>query len=1295
MVEAWDVVNKPTYTYSGGGDIWANDWPAYWYMGGYYYCTIGHRITTHETLTITQLGAARYYYPYYYYNIRLWNADTSTLLRQVSYPYIPYYSWRWFNIAPITIPAGNYMLSVGVRGYYQCGHDNPGTTADGMVTSEAWHRAYGQYSYPSSEMGTNPIPYIDMKYTYSIQVPLTIRDYFDIWVDNDAPVVLSTSVSPTAGFEGTDVYFTGSFTDEGMDDDWRYKWLFGDGTESAWYNVVKFSGGARVLLYHSVAGYETELMDTWTTLFGHYAVQFDEWNFIGTSFGGQGLMDNDDLFQYDVLIVPINTAPTVGWDDDLGDQLADYVDQGGGVVEMVACFYDGAPWGIPGRWRDEGYGCFDYGGIGMSSTTTSLDPACPYFSGIPAGTISSWGTSIPISTYGYPGDATWAADYAFYPASTYKPEGTMGPGSGRIAGLNIFIPQGYRSGEAMEVTANAAWWASQAIPPTPLAMPITTDPVGHTYVDDHPDHVTTEDIFTATLVVEDDDHGKVVKLGGETQLSFEDFSPGYPFPPSGWSRNSGAWWYSYSSNAGGSSPEAICRWYACTGDDTLTSAPVNTLGQPALTARFKQYMNHYTSSFEIQLRARSDPTDPWTVHYSRTVTGDFGPETLEVDITPDIGPATQVQLRFFGYYWNLDYWYVDDVELFSFQAYIMSGQGMGSTEVTIQNALPGVVAPAGFVDTVNEKVTIAFEGFELTDAAIQERTEEFWYKVRFGDGATWPADGSWFYKGTIAPPDFKVLVLHSLGTFEDAVPGIQAELTAMGFGPYLTLDEWNFGPIGTNSNPSLAYMLDYDVILVTINYYIFSSARLDDLGDKLADYSDAGGGVIQMTFSAGSSYYSQISGRWMDDGYNPIRYAPNHYGYLSMGDVHHECDINEDVNSGQCYYKHGTSGLTAGADECIDYTNGYRLAAHTPENHHAPGGGRVVGLNYFPWWPYADGDMRKLCAQSLVWAWGEEIPTEVLTTMVHDYGDNGVYDFEVEVLDDDMDWTWNFLDMGGPAPGDQPVPGPDATTTVSTFPVTVLNVDPHITPIQAKVAFDMVIRTTGEPNNPATMTLMKNGIPQKSVTCHHDGNYKMESMPVVLDMGTINEYSVEIHYVNDDSGANPTWVYEGRFASGHTKELKHVFNDGSAVWVIDADAIKTMIVGEDIIFTADGHDDGSDDLAFFWQYGDGECDINIYANALHPGPSGPVAGVPTLASEICHAHPDSEAQYVPGINSIRTPEMNPIDIDDMTTHAFMEPGYYYVTLTLLDDDARDGYPSYQYFLTGGGCDMEYYEVDLA
>jgi hypothetical protein len=140
-------------------------------------------------------------------------------------------------------------------------------------------------------------------------------------------------------------------------------------------------------------------------------------------------------------------------------------------------------------------------------------------------------------------------------------------------------------------------------------------------------------------------------------------------------------------------------------------------------------MNHYTSSFEIQLRARSDPTDPWTVHYSRTVTGDFGPETLEVDITPDIGPATQVQLRFFGYYWNLDYWYVDDVELFSFQAYIMSGQGMGSTEVTIQNALPGVVAPAGFVDTVNEKVTIAFEGFELTDAAIQERTEEFWYKV--------------------------------------------------------------------------------------------------------------------------------------------------------------------------------------------------------------------------------------------------------------------------------------------------------------------------------------------------------------------------------------------------------------------------------------------------------------------------------------------------------------------------------------------------------------------------------------
>jgi preprotein translocase subunit Sec63 len=57
--------------------------------------------------------------------------------------------------------------------------------------------------------------------------------------------------------------------------------------------------------------------------------------------------------------------------------------------------------------------------------------------------------------------------------------------------------------------------------------------------------------------------------------------------------------------------------------------------------------------------------------------------------------------------------------------------------------------------------------------------------------------------------------------------------------------------------------------------------------------------------------------------------------------------------------------------------------------------------------------------------------------------------------------------------------------------------------------------------------------------------------------------------------------------------------------------------------------------------------------------------------------------------------MNPIRIGDEISYAYDEAGYYYVSLILLDDDACDGYPSYQTFMNGGGYDMEFYTVDLS
>jgi hypothetical protein len=122
LVQAWDGSMK---SYTGGGNLLDNTTSVGWYMGGYYYGTIGQRFTLTQDVSVDRLGIQRWYYPYQYYNIRLWDADTQTILAQVNNPYVPYYSWRWFNIASVDLTAGDYMLSVYVRGYYQVGDDNP------------------------------------------------------------------------------------------------------------------------------------------------------------------------------------------------------------------------------------------------------------------------------------------------------------------------------------------------------------------------------------------------------------------------------------------------------------------------------------------------------------------------------------------------------------------------------------------------------------------------------------------------------------------------------------------------------------------------------------------------------------------------------------------------------------------------------------------------------------------------------------------------------------------------------------------------------------------------------------------------------------------------------------------------------------------------------------------------------------------------------------------------------------------------------------------------------------------
>jgi hypothetical protein len=1301
-VQAWDGTWTTTNYYTS---MWQYDTTMTCNVGGYYLYTYGNQFTVLDhDITVDRLGGFRTSYwaypypqmPYYIENIRLWTTG-GAMLGQTGALYPADDSWAWGDIPDVTLTAGqSYIVawhcapeSMSYPYYYpHIGTYMTDVPDNDEVSWDGYRYRYGSDVFPTYGPYSYYAWFCDIDYYWEVTVENTIEDSADVWVDNVAPIVINPQAVPSVGQEGYDVGFTGSFMDPGLDDDWEYRWDFGDGTFSPWFSVNKYSGGARVLFLHCMGAgpsYGFEDLEEGLLDMGPFITQLDSWDYGPT--GENTVPDLDYLLQYDVIVVGTNFYNNNN--DEVGDRLADFSDvkglQGSGGVIIMAFGHYGADPGVQGRWVEDDYDPMDQA-YSLYFGTTAMGPVYlpshPIMDGV--STLSAY---YKIGTFSVPrGDYIAAYTNGVALAAAY--ENPTGSGA-RHASLNFLPSVTVPTGDWIRMVHNAIRWTSRQPDPEPLPQPIATELIYHTYVDDHPTHVTPEDTFDVKLEVRDDDHMRLIQTGAETTIMTEDFS-GFSVPPAGWTKDPWTtnWRLYYGNLAGGTYPEAQFYWYPyTTGTYRLYSYGFSSAGFTSLTVRFKHYINHFSGPYNLWVETSADGVN-WDVAWEMANPGSLPATDEEFSTTLNVGGTTYISWTFDGNPFNINWWNVDDIEIVSFPTHQMEGLGTAGTTVTIANVFPGAMVPDTFEPVVNERVTIDFAGFELTDPAIQQRTEEFWYRWDYGDGT--PV-GPWIWKGTIAPPDFSVLVLNSFGVGEDCVQVLEDELGALGFGPYLTVDEYNFGPQGSNSIPSLAYMMNYDVILVSMNYYIFNTGMVNDLGNKLADYSDAGGGVIQMTFAGGVSYYSHVAGRWMAEGYNPVSYAGNHYGYVSMGDVYDPGHpIMEEVEDMQAYYKHGTSGITSGATRLADYSNGFTLCAYTDLDHHAPGGGRIIGLNFFPWFPYVDGDGARMMANAAIWAWGEQLPTPVLDTVSHDYGDNGIYTAGLQIIDDDMMWDW--------APGDmQPtftgMGDPNDWISFVYFPVEVLNVDPTIWPrIRAYVNMDLVIRTTGEPKNDCTMTLWLGTTALGSVTVHHDGNYKMETLPATLDMGSINDYYVTVEYENaDPDGANPTWVFEGRFPSGHTKELKRIFKEDGTMWTIGADLLKTMLIGEDIVFTAVGADDGSDDLGFVWQFGDGALGAHVYANA----DSTMVEGVSTQPEDIFNAHPNRDPWFDRTPNTVRSPDMNPIVIMDEITHAYEDGDYYYVTCILMDDDVCDGYPSYQTFLNGGGYDIEFYECDLS
>ena len=147
-----------------------------------------------------------------------------------------------------------------------------------------------------------------------------------------------------------------------------------------------------------------------------------------------------------------------------------------------------------------------------------------------------------------------------------------------------------------------------------------------------------------------------------------------------------------------------------------------------------------------------------------------------------------------------------------------------------------------------------------------------------------------------------------------------------------------------NSTPTLATLENYRAVLVWSDTYFSNPSSL---GDVLADYVDAGGGVVLAWAADSLGGNIAPTGRWTSGGYSPYAYdnSPT-AGNATIGQV---LVPSSPLLSGVSDFNIGSGGfaaevsLAAGATDIADLTSGYSLVAEKTGF-----AGKSVALNFYP-----------------------------------------------------------------------------------------------------------------------------------------------------------------------------------------------------------------------------------------------------------------------------------------------------------------------------------------------------------
>ncbi|MBW6514737.1 MAG: T9SS type A sorting domain-containing protein [Candidatus Syntrophosphaera sp.] len=260
--------------------------------------------------------------------------------------------------------------------------------------------------------------------------------------------------------------------------------------------------------------------------------------------------------------------------------------------------------------------------------------------------------------------------------------------------------------------------------------------------------------------------GALSAEGGREVWVFEDFSSG-TFPPAGWTiSNNAANWSAYAgATAGGESPELRFSWTPqFTGTSYFISPSFDTSGETTLLLDFKHFVDHYTNPYTIGVATRSNSGD-WNTVWSQSPTGNVGPLTQTVTISnADVGSSTfQFALYFNGNSYNIDYWYIDDIKLYTPFPYDLA---IIDASLPVQTDAGTQIDPACTVKNSGLNSLTATVSLSIYRGDVLEATHPDYYSAYLNGGESQTAGFPAFIP---AWPDELYRFVFSVSSLEDVV----------------------------------------------------------------------------------------------------------------------------------------------------------------------------------------------------------------------------------------------------------------------------------------------------------------------------------------------------------------------------------------------------------------------------------------------------------------------------------------------------------------------------------------------